>query len=353
MERIAEALGADPVALRERNALRPGDENATGQVMRDDCAALEVLREAVRRTRFREKRKAWKGSGRGIGLALFYHGAGFTGAGEVKLASEAALELTPKGVRILAGSTEMGQGQRTTHAQIVAEEMGLSYDAVEVAQVDTARVPDSGPTVASRTCMIVGGILQACAREMKAKLGSLSPAAYLKKYGPTAVRRRYEHPSDVLWDDQACRGDAYGTYGWGCEVAELTLDPDTYEPRLEKFTAVVEIGRAIHPVLAAGQVEGGAAQGIGWALVENVVMRDGRMANPTLTNYTIPTTADAPPIEAVILEKPYRHGPFGAKGVGELPLDGAAPAIVNALRHCGADLRAVPATPERIMEALP
>ncbi len=352
MDRIAQALGADPVGLREVNALRPGDTTATGQRMHDDCAALEVLREAVKRTRFGDKRKQWKGTGRGIGLALFYHGAGFTGSGEVSLASQAALELTERGARILTGTTEMGQGQRTTHAQIVAETLGWPYEAIEVAQVDTARVPDSGPTVASRTCMIVGGILQACAKELKAKLGRLTPREYLKRNGPLVVTRSYEHPPDIVWNDETYRGDAYGTFGWGCEVAELELDPDTYEARLTKFTAVVEIGKAIHPILAAGQVEGGAAQGIGYALLEEVILREGRMANASMTNYIIPTTIDTPPIESVILERPYRHGPFGAKGLGELPIDGAAPAIVNALRHAGADIRRIPATPERIMEAV-
>jgi CO/xanthine dehydrogenase Mo-binding subunit len=352
MERIAEALGADPVRLRQKNALRPGDTTATGQRMHKDCAALNVLRAAVKRSGFRKKRKQWAGSGRGIGLALFYHGAGFTGSGEVMLASKAALELTGRGARILTGTTEMGQGQRTTHAQIVAEALGWPYEAIEVAEVDTARVPDSGPTVASRTCMIVGGILRDCAKELKAKLGRLTPGEYLKRHGPLVVTRAYEHPPDIVWNDATNRGDAYGTFGWGCEVAELELDPDTCEARLTKFTAAVEIGRAIHPVIAAGQVEGGVAQGIGYALLEEVVLREGRMANASMTNYLIPTTADAPPIDTVLLGRPYRHGPFGAKGVGELPLDGAAPAIVNALRHAGVDIRRVPATPERILEAL-
>ena len=351
MERIAEALGMDPVKLREINALRPGDTTATGQVMRDDCAAREVLRAAVRRSDFARKRRAWKGTGRGIGLALFFHGSGFTGAGEVKLASRAALELTETGVRILTGTTEMGQGQRTVLAQIVADTLGMPYERVEVAQADTARVPDSGPTVASRTTMIVGGILQECAREMKARLGKRSPRAWLEKHGPLVIEKQYRQPYDMAWDDDAYRGDAYGTFGWGCEVAEIEVDPDTYEARPVRMTAAVEIGRAIHPVLAAGQIEGGVAQGVGYALCEEVVHRDGRVANNSLTNYIIPTSVDAPVIDTILLERPYRHGPFGAKGAGELPLDGAAPAIVNALRHTGRDLRAIPATPERIMEA--
>ena len=117
------------------------------------------------------------------------------------------------------------------------------------------------------------------------------------------------------------------------------------------FTTVHEIGKAIHPRLAAGQIEGGSAQGLGYALLEEVVMRDGRMANSQLTNYIIPTSLDTPPIDVVMLENPYQHGPFGAKGVGEMPIDGPAPAVVNALRHVGFDVREVPATPERIMAA--
>ncbi|HEY6049616.1 MAG TPA: molybdopterin cofactor-binding domain-containing protein, partial [Thermoanaerobaculia bacterium] len=128
-------------------------------------------------------------------------------------------------------------------------------------------------------------------------------------------------------------------------------DPVTYEVRPVKVTAVCEIGRAIHPVLAAGQIEGGTAQGIGFAILEEVVMRDGRMANAQMTNYVVPTTLDTPPIDVKILENPYAWGPGGAKGVGEMPIDGPAPAIVNAIRHAGVDLREVPATPERLLRA--
>jgi CO/xanthine dehydrogenase Mo-binding subunit len=351
MERIAEALGMDPVRLREVNALRPGDETATGQKLGRDTSALAVLREAVRRSDFHRKRRAWAGTDRGIGLALFFHGSGFTGGGEVKLASKASLELTETGARILVASTEMGQGTRTMHAQIVAETLGIPYDRVEVGDADTSRVPDSGPTVASRTCMIVGKILQECAEDMKRRLGKLAPRAYLRRHGPLLVTREYRKPPGIRWSDETFRGDAYGAYGWGCDVAEVERDPDTGEIRPLRLTAVQEFGRAIHPILAKGQIEGGTAQGAGWALLEEVVMRDGGMANAQLTNYLVPTTMDTPEIEAVILENPYVHGPFGAKGVGELPIDGPAPAIVNAIRHLGLDVRAIPATPERILQA--
>jgi CO/xanthine dehydrogenase Mo-binding subunit len=352
MERIAETLGLDPVRVREVNALRPGDTTATGQRMGRDCSAMRVLREAVKRTDFRRRRKALSGTNRGLGLALFLHGAGFTGSGEVRLASRASLELTRRGARIRVASTEIGQGARTTLAQIVADALGMPLEAIEVQQPDTAAVPDSGPTVASRTCMVVGGLLERCAREMKAALAGMTPAEYLRRHGPLVITKEYEPPPGIRFDEETYHGDAYATYAWACDVAEVELDPDTYEVRPIRMTAVQEFGRPINPVLAAGQIEGGTAQGIGYALLEEVVMRDGRMANARLTDYQVPTTMDTPPIEVVMIENRYRHGPFGAKGVGEMPFDGVAPAVVNAIRHLGIDIRALPATPERVFEAL-
>jgi len=249
-------------------------------------------------------------------------------------------------------STEIGQGARTTLAQIVADALGLPLEAIEVHQPDTAAVPDSGPTVASRTCMVVGGLLARCARDMKAALAGRTPAEYLRRHGPLVITKQYEPPPGISFDEETYRGDAYATYGWACDVAEVELDPDTYEVRPVRMTAVHEFGRPINPVLAAGQIEGGTAQGIGYALLEEVVMRDGRMANARMTDYQVPTTMDTPPIDVVIVENRYRHGPFGAKGVGEIPFDGVAPAIVNAIRHLGVDIRSLPATPEKIFEAL-
>jgi CO/xanthine dehydrogenase Mo-binding subunit len=375
MDRIAAALQLDPVRVREINALRPGDTTATGQRLGKDCSALQVLREAVKRTHFKRRRRVLaaangpasafaasrprrdkkaghcRSTQRGVGLSLFFHGSGFTGGGEIKLASKAALALTDRGARILVASTEIGQGTRTMHAQIVAETLGLPYDCIDVNAADTAVVPDSGPTVASRTCMVVGRILQRCAEEMKARLGRLTPREYLEKHGPLVITREYERPGEMSWDDDSYQGDAYGSYGWGCDVVEVEVDRDTWEVRPISFLTVHEIGKAIHPMLATGQIEGGSAQGLGYALLEEVVMRDGRMANASLTNYIIPTTLDSPAMTVVMLENPYEHGPFGAKGVGEMPIDGPAPAVINALRHAGFDLRAIPATPERVMNA--
>jgi CO/xanthine dehydrogenase Mo-binding subunit len=349
MDRIAEQLNVDPVRLRDTNALRPGDTTATGQVLGPDCSAREVLREAVKRTKFSARRRTLKGTRRGIGLSLFFHGSGFTGAGEVKLASQASIALTKSGVNILVASTEIGQGTRTMLAQIVADTLHVPYDDVQVNAADTSEVPDSGPTVASRTCMIVGRILQRAAQELRTRMGRLSPRAYVRKNGELVVTKQYERPADMLWDDVLYRGDAYGSFGWACDVVEVDVDPVTWQVTPLKFTSVHEIGKAIHPKLALGQIEGGSAQGLGWALLEDVVMRDGRMANNSFTNYIVPTTLDTPEMDIVVLERPYKHGPFGAKGVGEMPIDGPAPAVVNALRHAGFNLQEIPATPEKLM----
>lgn len=351
MDRIAAALGIDPVRLRYRNLLRPGDTTATGQRLREDASALDVLRTAVRRSGYRRKRRAWAGTNRGIGLALYWHGSGFTGSGELKLASRATVELTAAGARVLTSSTEIGQGTRTMHAQIVADALGIPYEQVEVPVPDTSVVPDSGPTVASRTCMVVGRILQRAAEEIRAAVGDLTPAEYVRRHGPLAVTKEYVQPDWIQWDDATYRGDAYAAYAWGCDVAEVEVDPDTWEVRPLRLTVVSDVGKAIHPALARGQIEGGSVQGLGWALLERVAMRDGAMANAQLTNYLVPTTLDTPRLDVVLLEHPYSGGPFGAKGLGELPIDGPAPAVVNAIRSIGLDVTAIPAVPETIREA--
>ncbi|HEX6836311.1 MAG TPA: xanthine dehydrogenase family protein molybdopterin-binding subunit [Polyangia bacterium] len=381
MDRIAGELGLDPIALRKKNLFRTGDVTATGQLLKDSVAAHEVLDRALARhelavrahnkkVRAHNKKKgARKQNGahkagvprRGTGIALFFHGSGFTGGGEVKLASKAGLALTKDGVQLLVGSTEIGQGTRTMHAQIVAETLGSPYERVETADPDTARVPDSGPTVASRTCMVVGKILQRAAEKLRAELGDYDDEkSFVKRArrlladrGTVEIIEEYEKPGDIVWSDETYEGDAYGAYAWGCNIADIEIDPISYQARCTQFTTAIDIGKAIHPILAEGQIEGGTLQGIGWALYEDVVMRDGKMQNASLTNYIIPTTLDTPPIAVEIVEHPYANGPFGAKGVGECPIDGPAAAIVNAIRAAtGKRLDAVPATPERIMKAI-
>ncbi|MGE0130052.1 MAG: xanthine dehydrogenase family protein molybdopterin-binding subunit [Blastocatellales bacterium] len=389
MEKIASELGIDPLELRRINMLHEGDITATGQKLTWSVGSEDVLKAAVERSGFVEKRQAILQSSdsgskrRGIGLSFFFHGAGFTGSGEAKMKAQAGMEITPEGrARVLSGSTEIGQGTRTIFCQIVADELGVGFDDVEIEEPDTSRVPDSGPTVASRTCMVVGRVVQLAAREIREKLlrfvaerygeaevnlignrfiaGGKQLAGfseitreYINMHGDLRAYASYANPPGIEWDDETYTGDAYPVFSYGADVAEVEVDMDTYEVTTLKITTAQDIGRAIHPILAAGQIEGGTLQAVGYGLFEELVWNYGRIVNNRLTNYIIPTSLDAPEIETIIIEKEYPHGPFGAKGVGELPMDGAAPAIAAAIFNAtGAFVTEIPITPERLLAAV-
>jgi CO/xanthine dehydrogenase Mo-binding subunit len=374
LEQVAKAVNLTPDEFRRRNFLHQGQTTITGQLIKEDVNLDALLDRAFRESDYHAKRERFARENpgatikRGIGFASFMHGAGFTGSGEVYLASIVDVEATKEGiVRILAASTEIGQGTNTVFSQIAADALGIGYDRIQIARPDTGAVPNSGPTVASRTSMVVGQLVETGALEIKKKLidaGLLCDACtedefvrackkYIETRGPLRARANYEPPPGIVWDDKTYSGDAYGTYAWAVYVAEVSVDTVTFEARVTDFVAVQEIGKVIHPVLAAGQIEGGVAQAIGMALYENVVWREGRMANGQMTNYIMPTAADIPPIRVFFEEHPYPFGPHGAKGIGELPMDGPAAAIVNAIENAtGLCVREIPATPEVMMEAM-
>ena len=384
LNRIAEALGISPLEIRRRNCYQPGDTTPTGQILRESVAAQEVLdraAEAAEFTRIRgrtaDARRRRAGSGAvpagplrterertasGIGLALAWHGAGFTGSGEVKLASVASLELTAEGrLVVLTASTEMGQGTKTIFPQLVGEALGVPAEDVTVAPQDTAFVPDSGPTVASRTAMVVGGLVIKAARRLREQVEAATggPFAatyreYARTHGATRVDQRFEpYPGGVPFDDDTYTGDAYPAFGWAACVAHVDVDLDTGEVHVRDVVAADDIGRVIHPVLAEGQVEGGTLQAVGYATIEEMKLRDGRYLNDRLATYIIPTALDAPRISALLVEAPFTGVPHGAKGVGELPMDVGAPAVVAAIADAtGAWICDLPASPERILAAL-
>jgi CO/xanthine dehydrogenase Mo-binding subunit len=384
LNRIAERLGISPLDIRRRNLLVSGDMTPTGQVLQDSVAADEVLERAAEaaefrrvRTRTAEQRTRRSGSGSippaalrtdpertasGIGLALGWHGAGFTGSGEVKLASVASVELTADGrIVVLTASTEMGQGTKTIFPQLVGDALGVPDGDVELALQDTAFVPDSGPTVASRTAMIVGGLLIKAATRLRATVEDATGGPFADTYttfardhGSTRVDQRFEpFPGGTPFDDATYTGDAYPAFGWAACVAMVDVDLDTGEVHVRDVVAADDIGRVIHPVLAEGQVEGGTLQAIGYATIEEIKLRDGRYLNDRLATYIIPTALDAPRISTILVEAPFGGVPHGAKGVGELPMDVGAPAIVAAIADAtGAWITDLPASPERILAAL-
>jgi CO/xanthine dehydrogenase Mo-binding subunit len=382
--RAAEALGIGPLEIRRRNLYRVGDETPTGQVLRESVGAEEVLERAAEaaefegvRARTTAARIRRAGSGHvpgsplrtgpdrvasGIGVALAWHGAGFTGSGEVKLASIASVELGADGrVRILTASTEMGQGTKTIFPQLVAGELGLAVDEVDIAPQDTALVPDSGPTVASRTAMVVGGLLIQAARRLRATVEERNGGAPFADvrvadaaaHGPTRIDQQFEPYPHVHFDDETYRGDAYPAFGWAACVATVDVDLDSGEVTVRDVVAADDVGRVIHPVLAEGQVEGGTLQAVGYATIEEIKLEDGRYLNDRLATYIIPTALDAPRIHTILVEAPFSGAPHGAKGVGELPMDVGAPAVVGAIHDAtGAWIHELPASPERILAAL-
>ena len=374
MDHIAEVVGLSSVEIRRRNFLKPGQTTTTDQVVREEIDLNKLLDRALELSDYHKKRMSFSQNNtsgatrRGMGIAAFLHGAGFTGSGERYLSSVVGVEGGADGrLRVLVSSTEFGQGTKTVLSQIAAEALGLRYEDVTVAQADTTEVPNSGPTVASRTAMIVGKLVQLAALGIRQTLfssgtlkESYSPEEfriacqnYVAAHGPFRSWSHYEEPKGVFWDDEKYRGEAYAAFAWAVYIAEVAVDMVTYSVSVEDFVALQEVGKVLHPVLAQGQIIGGIAQAIGFALYENVAWQNGRMQNGQMTNYVMPTSADLPPIRVYFEELGNVHGAFGAKGIGELPMDGPAPAIVNAVKDAlGVNFNSIPLLPEDIFHAL-
>ncbi len=368
LDAVAAKLGRDPLDLKAQNVLREGDVTSTGQVLRTSVAGLECLEKAAAASDYHEKRArgpVTKGrTARGIGAAVFMHGAGFTGSGERYLKGKVAVDLLAGGrLGIRTASTDIGQGTETVFRQIAADAAGLGIDAVDFAVPSTTTCPDSGPTVASRTVMVVGSIVENAAKQLAARVreerdksgGTFAEAAdrLIAREGPVTSLLQYAPPDFINWDDTKYKGDAYPCFGWACDIAEVEVDLDTFEVTVIDFWSATDVGRAINPVMCKGQIEGGSLQAIGWALSEEITWRDGHITNPRMTNYIIPTALDAPRFQTILVEAPFTFGPGGgAKGIGELPMDGGAPAIAAAIEHAtGVAMGSLPLTPERILAA--
>ena len=368
MDRIAHGLGEHPADIRRHNTLLVGDTTATGQLLKESVGAEEVVDAALARSGFGEhvwrapKPTLLKGGARvrrGMGMSFFFHGAGFTGSGEAMLKGRVRVALLPDGrAEVLAGSTEIGQGTNALFVTIAAEALGAEAADIVLATPDTARVPDSGPTVASRTCMVVGGCLTRACRELAARVGSGDASfrerarAFVARGGDATATITYDSPPGLVWDDARYRGDAYPVYGWACDVAEVEVDLDTFDVHVTRFWSAVDVGKAIQPRLVTGQIEGGSLQAVGFAHLEVVTTANGKFLQDRLATCIIPTTLDAPAFDVTLIEIPFSHGPYGAKGVGELPMDGGAPAIASAIEDAlGIHVDRVPATPERLLAA--
>jgi CO/xanthine dehydrogenase Mo-binding subunit len=366
MQKLALWLKEDPLQVRSRLALRSGDTTATNQELTFSVGTDQVL-EAIARVAGNAPISNGvnaKGSPvrRGRGVCFYFHGAGFTGSGEARLAGRATVALRTDGsFEVRASSTDIGQGAITMFTQICAASLEVDPALVFVIDPSTANVPDSGPTVASRTCMVVGGVVERASRAVKAKVLAWSAengiatsdvaAAAAKMMQATkqevAETIQYEPPPGIAWDDATYSGSAYPVYGWAACLVDVSVDLDSYEVAIDRCVQAVDVGKAINPVIVKGQIEGGTLQALGWAVLEDIVYKDGKVANANMTNCIVPTFADAPDLETILVEVPYPYGPSGAKGVGEIPMDGPAVAVANAVENAlGCAFDSLPISPE-------
>ncbi len=341
LHNIAVKLGIDPLSYKSRHVLKRKDSTCTGGQIRDEVKMQEIISKITElsdyQNKFENNTKYY-----GIGVSLFLHGCGFTGRGEADINGEIILKKNGPKVSLRVSSVEMGQGAETVLRKIVAYTLNISMTQVNYETPDTGEVPDSGPTVASRTTMIVGGLLRQAALEMKDRW---------KEADSFEVCKRYTHPDFLNWDDDKFHGDAYPVYSWGANVAEVAVDPVTYELTIDNLYGVYDVGVPIDERSLKGQMQGGIAQGIGWATIEVMEPDLGRLKQANLTDYKIPTSMDVPEMEIEFVSNPYEFGPFGAKCAGELPFVGAPPAVAAAVANAlKKPINHLPITPEKLME---
>ncbi|MFP4077721.1 MAG: xanthine dehydrogenase family protein molybdopterin-binding subunit [Candidatus Izemoplasmataceae bacterium] len=348
MHHIAKHLGKEPDEFREAYLARQGDKTSTSGTFKDPIIMPAMIRRAKELSDYDEKKKTYnhKEVYKGIGMSWFLHGCGFTGSGEadiikarVRLHKDAHDE-----VHILIAAVDMGQGPKTTIRKVVANVLEMPIEKVHYPNPDTKDVPDSGPTVASRTAMIVGGL---CARAAKELRETFKPGEAQDVY------EDYVQPEGIKWDEESMQGDAYPAYSWGVNIVEVEVDKATYEIDIKHVTSVYDVGKSLDDRIIKGQIDGGQAQGLGYGSLEVMTHKDGKIRQNGYTDYIIPTSVDAPPMTSEVMDNPYALGPYGAKGAGELTLVGGAPALAKAVEQAiGTPVTKIPITPESILEMI-
>jgi nicotinate dehydrogenase large molybdopterin subunit len=389
MDELARRLNIDPIQLRLTNALRLGSQTATGQVLKHSVGFISTMNKVV------EKLKAVittypppaANKKRGIGLACGWHLVGNGGGNEY---AQALLYLKKDGaLELRTGLCDVGQGAKTVLAQIAAEELGLSIEDIEVPDPETDLDFESMNTGASRVTTFGGNATIRAARAAKRRLIELASGLLCEPEDMLEWKEgKIYHKSDPqkqisleeiakkvfgffererllighgFWqtlptlgmDSETGQGETMHVYTYGTQAAIVYVDLDTYEVEVLKIIAAHDVGKAINPVGVEGQLEGGISMGLGWSMMEELIVHRGYVLNQSLANYLVPTAADCPEIECIIVEEPNEMGPFGAKGIGEAPLNPTAPAIANAIYDAiGVRIRDLPVTPDKIWAAL-
>jgi len=356
IQHIAKELKEDPYKLRMKYLAKTGDVTSTSGHFIEPIIMDKMIQKAMAMSDYEAKIKKYshenyskdisKATYKGIGMSWFLHGCGFTGSGE-QVHIKAVVRLKKdelNRVHILVASTDMGQGVKTTFRKLVAHKLNIPMDQVIFENPDTDKVPDSGPTVASRTMMIVGGLLAKAADQLSQKW---------KDQEEVMVEERYKQPDHIKWDEDTLHGDAYPAYSWGINVVEVEVDSVTFEVTLQGAWSVYDVGKAIDEQVILGQADGGLLQGISYGMLEVMKNQDGRVQQKTVTDYIIPTAKDTVFMETELMDNPYALGPYGAKGAGELTLIGGAPAVALAIENAiGKHVTRIPVVPEYIMELI-
>lgn len=398
LEKIALTLKLSPDKVREINLIKKGQQTATGQILKYSVSAEATFSDVLKQSNYRNKFSDYKKFNnpilkkfkqgtliksrrasvlKGIGLSMATHGGGFTGIGENRIKGKIRIEVEPCGIiNLFTAQTEMGQGQITAYKKILADALFLQPEKIKLAKVNTDIVPDSGPTVASRSTMIIGSLLTEAAHDiinkLKDNLKKQTGIQFDYKNGhfygngeiysfeevmnsseKMTLEKQYCHPSFIQFNEVNWRGDAYPVFSWAASVAEIEVDLVTFEIRVVRYYTNHDIGKAINYDQAIAQIQGGSLQGIGYALYENIQQHKGAFDVTGFSDYIIPSFSEMPEFYIRILENPYPFGPFGAKGLGELPHVGAAPAVISALWMIfNQEFKHIPFLPEDLYQIL-
>ncbi len=368
LDRLAARLNLDPLDLRRRNALVEGDETITGQRLMSSVGLKDVLNRVAETSDWYQKRKAYaSGSGairRGIGLAAGYFGIGLGSLGKQSNPAGASIVVSPDGsVTVAVGTSDAGQGTSTALTQIAAESLGCPVELVRIVESDTSRIPDSGPTAASRATVMSGNAIRDAAEKICSAMEPVVGESNLSwrdavfacvKNQVGLATQGWAVPPESTFDLATGQGEPFIGYTFSAAIVEVEVDTETGETRVLRVVSGHDAGRIINPATAEGQVEGGALQALGSALLEEHAFRDGRVQNDQLSTYLIPTALDAPEIRPVFVEHAFPWGPHGAKGLADSPVIAVAPALAAAIAQAaGARLVELPATAERVWRALP
>jgi CO/xanthine dehydrogenase Mo-binding subunit len=356
MNKLAQALGMDPVELRIKNLLREESLTAMGTLLPGGVSLVEVTEQCARTAGWQQIDQGWQKPTTsnlkpktGLGLAVAFKNIGFSFGyqencwAKIELRGDSEIEEAI----VYIGSADVGQGAHLAILQMAAEALSLPLERVRLIASDTATSPgSSGSTSASRMTFMAGNAIRGAAEKALER--------WQAEDRPAIAEHTYLAPKTTPFDAETGFGTPNFAYGYVAQAVEVEVDAETGELRILRVVCADDVGQAINPQQVEGQIEGGVVQAVGWATCENFVVEGGRVLTPNLSTYLIPTISDVPEqVESIIVEQPDPRGPWGARGMGEMPFIPLAPALVAAIHDAtGVWFDELPLTPERVLKGL-